>query len=146
MADIINLLLQKLHNYQGKKRAHKKEPDYTESRKFVGKIYIGVLTEKITVKEGLLMFPKEAMGDFSIQAAWHALCHYEADEDIRARDIQYCNEQQELLELVAFTFKDGKPLPQNIIASYEKYYDEALIEEGRGLRAIFSKLTRNINI
>ncbi len=93
-----------------------------------------------------MRFPKDAVSDPSIQAAWHALCHYEADEDLRRRDIGYANEQQELLELIAFTFKDGKELPQNLISAYSKYHSEVLIAPQKGLKAIIRKLTRFINI
>lgn len=145
--NIIDLILEKLHHFQGIKRTpkQKKEIDYTEPRKNVGKIYIAVLTERISVREGLLMFPREAMKDRSIQAAWHALCHYEADEDIKRRDLQYANEQQELMELIAFSFRDGKELPINIIDSYEEFYDEALIAPLKGTRAIWDRLLRFIN-
>lgn len=145
MSVIVKLLLEKLHSMK-KPVKPVKEVDYTEHRKHAGKIIIGVLTERISVKEGLLMFPREAMADHSISAAWHALCHYEADEDIKRRDVQYANEQLELMELIAFTFKDGKELPQNIIHSYEKYYDEALIAPIGGVEGIFSRLLRFINM
>ena len=78
--------------------------DYSKDRQFVGNIIISVLTERISVKRGLLLFPK-GCEDPSIHAAWHALCHYEADEDIRAKDIDYNNQQIELLEMIAFAFK-----------------------------------------
>lgn len=145
MLQITEKLLLWLHNYRPKK---KEEPpvDYTSQRKIAGEIIIGVLTEHICVREGLLKFPKDAVSDPSVQAAWHALCHYEADEDLRRRDINYANEQQELLELIAFTFKDGKELPLNIISSYSKYHSEVLIAPQKGFKAILRKLTRFINI
>ena len=100
-----------------------KEKDYTKERQLTGNIIIAVLTERISVKKGLLLFPK-GCADPSVQAAWHALCHYEADEDIRAKDIEYNNQQIELLEMIAFAFKDGSPLPQNIIEAYHPYYKD----------------------
>lgn len=53
-----------------------KEKDYTKERQLTGNIIIAVLTERISVKKGLLLFPK-GCADPSVQAAWHALCHYE---------------------------------------------------------------------
>ena len=145
MPNLIDNFLLWLHNYKPKKR-EKPPIDYTSQRKTAGDIIIGVLTEHFCVREGLLMFPKDALDDPSIQAAWFALCHYEADEDLRRRDINYADEQQKLLEMIAFTFKDGKELPQNIISAYEKYHSEVLIAPQRGWRAILRKLTRFINI
>lgn len=145
MSQIIDNLLLWLHNYKPQKK-EKPPVDYTTQRQLAGDIIIGVLTEHLCVREGLLRFPKDAVSDPSIQAAWHALCHYEADEDLRRRDIGYANEQQELLELIAFTFKDGKELPENLISAYSKYHSEVLIAPQKGLKAIIRKLTRFINI
>ena len=49
------------------------EKDYTKDRQYVGNIIIAVMTERISVKRGLLLFPKGCQ-DPSIHAAWHALC------------------------------------------------------------------------
>ncbi len=118
--------------------------DIVKQRQFVGNIIIAVLTEKISVKKGLLLFPK-GCEDPSIHAAWHALCHYEADEDIKAKDIDYNDQQVELLELIAFTFKDGNPLPQNIIDAYKPYYQEDPISYDTGLKGVIKKLFRFVN-
>lgn len=118
--------------------------DYTKDRQFVGNIIISVLTERISVKRGLLLFPK-GCEDPSIHAAWHALCHYEADEDIRAKDIDYNNQQIELLEMIAFAFKDGNPLPQNIIESYKPYYQDDPISYEIGIKGLIKRLLRYVN-
>lgn len=118
--------------------------DITKQRQLVGNIVIAVLTERISVKKGLLLFPK-GVEDPSIHAAWHALCHYEADEDIKAKDIEYNNQQIELLEMIAFTFKDGSPLPQNIIDAYKPYYKEDPISYKDGFNGIIKKLLRFVN-
>ena len=73
-----------------------------------------------------------------VQAAWHALCHYEADEDIRAKDIEYNNQQIELLEMIAFAFKDGSPLPQNIIEAYHPYYKDDPISYETFYKKVFT--------
>ena len=118
--------------------------DLIKQRQFVGNIIIAVLTEKINVKKGLLLFPK-GCEDPSIHAAWHALCQYEADEDIKAKDIDYNDQQIELLEFIAFTFKDGNPLPQNIIDAYKPYYQEDPISYETGLKGFIKKLLRFVN-
>ncbi len=120
------------------------EKDYTKDRQYVGNIIIAVMTERISVKRGLLLFPKGCQ-DPSIHAAWHALCHYEADEDIRAKDLEYNNQQIELLEMIAFAFKDGSPLPQNIIESYKPYYEEDPISYEDGLKGLIKRLLRFVN-
>ena len=121
-----------------------KEKDYTKERQLTGNIIIAVLTERISVKKGLLLFPK-GCADPSVQAAWHALCHYEADEDIRAKDIEYNNQQIELLEMIAFAFKDGSTLPQTIIEAYHPYYKDDPISYETGLKGFVKKFLRFIN-
>ena len=121
-----------------------KEVDFSEQRKLVGRIIIAAMTEQISVQRGLLLFPK-GCEDPSIRAAWHALCHYEADEDIKAKDIEYNNSQIELLEMIAFAFKDGEPLAQNIIDAYEPYYKDSPISYEKGLRGFLKKFTRFLN-
>lgn len=121
-----------------------KEPDFSAQRKFIGNVIISVLTERISVKQGLLMFPS-GCEDESIHAAWHALCHYEADEDIKKKDIDFNNQQIELLELIAFEFKDGNPLPQNIIDAYKPYYKDDPIFYEPGLKGLIKKLLRFVS-
>lgn len=143
---ILNIKTAIVNKY--KQLFEKKKPqeiDYTADRKFVGNIIISVLTEQINVQRGLLLFPKGCK-DESIRAAWHALCHYEADEDIRKNDIEYNNVQVELLEMIAFTFKDGNPLPQNIIDSYKPYYQDDPISYEAGIKGVLKKLFRFLNL
>lgn len=142
----MNAKLQSLFNSLKKLKNKKhEEPDYTSDRQLVGNIIIAVLTERITVKKGLLLFPKGSK-DPSIVAAWHALCHYEADEDIKAKDIEFSNQQVDLLEMIAFEFKDGNPIPQNIIDSYKPFYKDDPISYEHGLKGMIEKLLRFINL
>lgn len=122
----------------------REEAEIEKQRQFVGNIIIAVLTERISVRKGLLLFPK-GFTDSSLHAAWHALCHYEADEDIKAKDIEFNNQQVELLEFIAFTFKDGKPLPQNIIDAYKPYYQDDPVSYESGIKGFVKKLLRFVN-
>lgn len=121
------------------------ESDFVEQRKYVGKIIIAVLTERIIVRRALELFPK-GIADESVRTAWHALCHYEADEDLRKKDIEYNNEQVSFLEMIAFEFKDGNPLPQNIIDSYKPYYQDNPISYESGLKGVLKKLFRFLSM
>lgn len=141
--ELINNFLNNVHTRSMQKKPQK-PVDYTKDRQYVGHIIINVLTERIKVKDALLLFPKDCH-DESVQTAWHALCHFEADEDISSKDKLFLQEQLEYLEFIAFTFKDGKELPQNIIDSYKQYHEEALIPHRSGLDGIVKKLFKNIN-
>ena len=115
--------------------------DYSELRKEVSKLFIAVLTKSVPVRDALASFPKECQ-DKSIIAAWHALCHLEADEDLRLKDDMYREEQDEYIEFIAFTLQKGEELPANIINSYIPYHSEALIPAGKGVKAVINKLKR----
>lgn len=94
--------------------------DNFEERKYVGKLIISVLTEQINVREAIKLFPETS--DKNIECAYHALVHYAADEDMRAKDIEYREAQDEYLESIAQTLDSGKDLPKNIINEYKPYY------------------------
>ena len=94
--------------------------DDLNNRKFVGRLVYSVLTSRRSVREAIALFPDSM--DKNIECAYHALVHYEADEDMRYKDIEYRDEQDDYLEFIAQTLVEGKELPRNIIADYEEYY------------------------
>ena len=115
--------------------------DYSEIRQNVSKLFIAVLTKRITVRDALANFPRDC-DDKTVIAAWHALCHLEADEDIRHKDPMYREEQDNYIEYIAFSLEKGEELPPNIINSYLPYHNEALIPAGKSLKSIFNKLKK----
>ena len=115
--------------------------DYTEIRKNVSKLFYGVLTKKIPVRDALANFPKDCE-DGTIIASWHALCHLEADEDLRKRDEMYAQEQDEYIEYIAHTLEQGIELPDNIINEYKPYHHEALTPCTNTLKGIIYKFKK----
>ena len=116
--------------------------DYSEIRKKVSKLFWGVLTKRLPIREALVLFPKDC-DDGTIIASWHALCHLEADEDIRKKDIMYKQEQDEYIEFIAHTLEKGGALPENIIKSYIPYHSEALIPiQNNSFRGIMNQLKK----
>jgi len=97
-----------------------------EERLLASELVRKTLVGYIPVREALLKFPPDTK-DKSVQAAFHALVHFEADEDLRRRDILYKEEQDEYLEMISQILESGEDLPDNIIKNYEKYYKEANI-------------------
>ena len=65
-----------------------------EDRVFVSKLLRAVRIGTCSVREALLQFPKDTTDD-SLVAVYHALIHYEADEDLRLRDALYKEEQDD---------------------------------------------------
>ncbi len=114
------------------------------NRKFVGRLVYSVLTERRCVREALKLFPDSM--DKNIECAYHALVHYEADEDMRYQDIEYKEAQNDYLEEIAQTLSAGKELPRNIIADYEDYYKGTATIWKNGWQGFLKEFKRFINI
>ena len=114
-------------------------------RQLVSRLIILVLTKQIPVRQALLSFPVNSK-DKSIIAAYHALIHFEADEDIRAIDADYKQEQDEYLEFIADTLSKNRTLPQNIINSYKNYYSEVALPKDKSTRNLLKKILKFLNV
>lgn len=100
---------------------------------------------QLSVREAMLKYPKDTQ-DESLVAAYHALIHYEADEDIRARDILFRDEQDDYLEFIYTTLEKGEDLPQNIIDSYKEFYDKAPILHEQNVKGFWKTFWQNLNV
>jgi len=100
-----------------------------DNRKVVADLIRKVLIYGAPAREAILRFPKDTQ-DRSILAAYHALVHFEADEDLRARDLLYKEEQDDYLEFISCTLERGEDLPDNIIKSYDEFYETTSIPKG----------------
>ncbi len=118
--------------------------DGTNNRKFVGRLINAVLTERMNVREAIKLFPETK--DVNITCAYHALVHYAADEEIRYLDIEYREAQDDYLEFLAQTLREGKPLPKNIIDEYKPYYKGTAKLWQEGLQGFWNEFKRFINI
>ena len=116
-----------------------------EDRAFVASLIRQVLISRVCVREAILKFPRDTE-DKSIHAAYHALVHFEADEDLRARDELYREEQDDYLTLIFQTLEQGKELPDNIIRNYEKYYKIADIPMPNDFRSNVIRFWRYLTL
>ena len=114
-------------------------------RQLVSRLIILVITGQIPVRQALLSFPKDTK-DKSIITAYHALIHYEADEDLRAQDFMYKEEQDEYLQFLADTLSKNRTLPKNIIKSYKNYYSDVALPKDKSMRNLIKKLCKFLNI
>lgn len=120
---------------------HKEEND----RLYVAQLLHLVRIGQLSVREAMLKYPKDVK-DESLIAAYHALIHYEADEDIRAKDILFREEQDDYLEFIYTTLEKGEDLPQNIIDSYKDFYDTAPILHEKNTKGFWKSFWKNLNI
>lgn len=90
------------------------------------------------------MYPKDTT-DESLVAAYHALIHYEADEDIRRQDNLYKEEQDDYIEFLSYILSRGEDLPENIINNYKQYYDSAPILHKNTPQGFFKGFWKSLN-
>ena len=105
---------------------NKKQELLIKAREATGKILYSVITGAISTFEATKYFPKN-IDDTSIKIAWHALLHYDADEEIRQQDPDYAQEQLKYLELLAKILSEGKQLPDNMLYDYEALYKDTIL-------------------
>ena len=101
--------------------------DNISERKRISGLIKNVLTGKISVRSAIDSFPAGTRDD-SLKAAYHALIHYEADSDLRARDYLYKEEQDDYLLMISDILSKDEDLPINIINSYKEFYKNANIK------------------
>ncbi len=119
-------------------------PDKFEDRKEVAKLLRNVRLGNCSVRQALNLYPKDTK-DESLIAAYHALIHYEADEDLRLRDLLYKEEQDDYIEFLSYTLERGEDLPANIINNYNKYYESAPILHKNTLGGFFRGFWKSLN-
>ena len=118
--------------------------DDINNRKFVGRLIYAVLTERKNVREAIKLFPDTK--DKNIECAYYALVHYASDEEMRYKDIEYREAQDDYLEFLAQTLSEGKPLPKNIIDEYKPYYKGIARVWADGINGFFKEFKRFINV
>lgn len=116
-----------------------------KDRRFVANLLRKVRIGECCVREALMAYPKDTT-DESLIAAYHALIHYEADEDIRFRDALYKEEQDDYIEFLAYTLDKGEDLPENIINNYKKFYDSAPILHKNNFHGFLKGFWKSLNI
>lgn len=116
-----------------------------KNREYVAELIRQVLISRVSVREAILNFPRDT-DDKSIHAAYHALVHYEADEDLRRRDELYKSEQDDYLEFISQILERGEDLPINIIQNYEKYYKTANVLHEDNAKGFLKSFFKILNI
>ena len=114
-------------------------------RELVSRLIVLVVTGRLSVREAILQFPKDT-NDKNIMAAYHALIHYEADEDQRSLDFSFKEEQDEYLYMIAELLAHDKELPKNIVKSYENYYPDIELPKSKTIKNFLKTLCRFLNV
>ena len=114
-------------------------------REYAGKLLRLVRIGELSVRQAMLKYPKDTK-DESLIAAYHALIHYEADEDLRAKDELYREEQDDYIEFLAYTLSSGEDLPQNIIDNYKNFYNSAPIMHEKNFKGFIKRFWKSLNV
>ena len=122
----------------------RKSIDYTVERKKVANLILGVITNKLIVREALKSFPLDCE-DETIKTVWYALCHLEADEEMRVKDDMYRQEQDEYINFLWQTLSKGEELPVNIIEAYRPFYTQTQGGNSNTIKGIWKKLSKFLN-
>lgn len=93
------------------------------AREAIGKLFYSMIEGVVPSRKVIDYFPRN-VEDRSIKIAWHALLHYDADEDMRINDAEYAQEQIKYIEFLASILSKGEELPQNILDEYEELYKD----------------------
>jgi hypothetical protein len=118
---------------------------YNNDREYAGKLLRLVRIGELSVRQAMLKYPKDTK-DESLIAAYHALIHYEADEDLRAKDELYREEQDDYIEFLAYTLSSGEDLPQNIIDNYKNFYNSAPIMHEKNFKGFIKSFWKSLNV
>jgi len=119
-------------------------PANFNDRMLASKLLREVRIGRKSVREALLLFPKDTT-DESLIAVYHALIHYEADEDLRMRDELYKEEQDDYIEFLSYTLERGEDIPRNIIDNYKQFYDSAPILHQNNFAGFFKGFWKSLN-
>ena len=104
-----------------------------------------VISSKISVQNALIDFPKDN-NDINIKCAFDALMHYEADEDIRSKDSEYAQLQDDYLEYIAHVLDKGENIAKDVIARYYKYHESNILPgKEKGFCGFLKYIKRVIN-
>lgn len=140
---IANFLL-KLHKTSLKNRELNRS-NYVKERKIVANLIMDVLVDKLCVREALLKFPKNCP-DKAVAVAWHALVHFEADEDLSKTDNLFKDIQIDFLEGLYNILIEGHDLPENLIRGYNKYHNGVDTYQVSGREYFWHEMKKNLNI
>ena len=97
-----------------------------KARETTGNLLYSVIANTITPFEATKFFPKN-IEDISLKIAWHALIHYDADEEMRIDNPEYAEEQIKYIEMIAKILVTGEELPADMLQDYEELYLETVL-------------------
>ena len=115
-------------------------------RVFVSHLIKKLVVGEITTLFALSNFPKDYEDDESLDACFLAIAHFEADEDLRNKNAEYKEAQDEYMIMLSEILDSGENLPQNIIQEYKNYYKKAPIYKDDTINNVKKRLMETLNL
>jgi hypothetical protein len=115
-------------------------------RVFVSHLIKKLIVGEITTLFALSNFPKDYEEDESLDACFLAIAHFEADEDLRNRNAEYKETQDEYMMMLAEILDSGENLPANIIQEYKNYYKKAPVYKDDTINNVKKRLMETLNL
>ena len=99
--------------------------DFIEDRKFVARLLLKVRLGELSVRQAMMNYPKDVK-DETLIAAYHALIHYEADEDDCKDVVCSDNEISKVLyDILSEVYNEpGKVIPDKTEEQLRIIYEE----------------------
>lgn len=127
------------------------EPDNRILRQQAAQLIEAVLDERMEARLAILRWPEQGLlPDPSLEIAYQALWHFEADETQQQSELFYLDAQLELLRQIAWFLKDGRDLPAHFLQGYSPahqpryFYDVSPVTESMTLLRRLCR--RSVNI
>lgn len=126
-------------------------PELIALRQRAAKLLEDVLDERISPQLAINRWPEAGeLPDPSLEIAYQALWHFEADEDKQQSEVFYLDAQIELLRQMAVFLKDGRELPAYFLKGYSPdhtvrfFYDRTVVEDSSQVARSFWLEVRRI--
>ncbi len=99
------------------------EAQMLRNRLSAGHLLDAVLDERMEARQAIVRWPETGeCPDLSLDVAYQALWHFEADEERQRGELFYMDAQFELLSQMARYLLAGKPLPPYMLKAYSPDY------------------------
>lgn len=112
------------------------DPQQLARRQYAAQLLEAVIDERMEPRLAINRWPEPVeLPDPSLDAAWQALWHFEADEDKQQTEMFYLDAQLELLRQMALHLKAGRDLPAYFLRTYPEehqvqfFYDISPVED-----------------
>lgn len=105
------------------------KPSLAELRAACAALLIQAVEETLSARQAINRWPAPRGTDPSLDVAYQALLHFEADDDQQQSELFYMDAQLALLSQMAAFLAQNRPLPPYILTAYSSEHQTAVFDE-----------------